>query len=64
MVSIYANLLEQKKTGLVWNINMAAISLFWNTNTAAVRSCENLCSIPFDLEVNPKDNFLGGYHKN
>ena len=42
MVSIYANVLEQKKgftqeksstpTGLVWNTNMAAVSLFWNTN--------------------------------
>ena len=27
--------------GLVWNTNMAAISLFWNTNMADVTSCEN-----------------------
>ena len=48
---IYANLLEQKKafareekstpTGLVWNTNMATVSLFWGTNMAAVTSCEN-----------------------
>ena len=48
MASIYANLLEQKKVfafeksstprGLVWNTNMAAVSLFWNTNMAAVTS--------------------------
>ena len=40
--------LEQKKVfafeksstprGLVWNTNMAAVSLFWNTNMAAVTS--------------------------
>ena len=50
--SNYANLLEQKKAftqkksstprGLVWNTNMAAVSLFWNTNMAAVTSCENV----------------------
>ena len=27
--------------GLVWNTNMAAVSLFWDTNMAAVTSCEN-----------------------
>ena len=47
----YVNLLEQEKvfakekrptpTGLVWDTNMAAISLFWDTNMAAVTSCEN-----------------------
>ena len=26
--------------GLVWNTNMAAVSLFWNTNMAAVTSFE------------------------
>ena len=51
MASIYANLLEQKKPfayeksatprGLVWDTNMAAVSLFWDTNMAAVTSCEN-----------------------
>ena len=30
-----------KKRGLVWDINMAAVSLFWDTNMAAVTSCEN-----------------------
>ena len=43
MSSIYANLLELQKNafawekkstggGLLWNTNMAAISLFWNVN--------------------------------
>ena len=27
--------------GLVWDTNMAAISLFWDTNMVAVTSCEN-----------------------
>ena len=27
--------------GLVWDTNMAAVSLFWDTNMAAVTSCEN-----------------------
>ena len=26
---------------MVWDTNMAAISLFWDTNMAAVTSCEN-----------------------
>ena len=51
MGSIYATLLEQKKaftqeksstpTGMVWDTNIAAISLFWDTNMAAMTSCEN-----------------------
>jgi len=51
VASSHANFLEQKKLftseksstsrGLVWNTNMAAVSLFWNTNMAAVTSCEN-----------------------
>ena len=51
VASIYAKLLEQKEaftkekssipTGLVWDTNMAAVSLFWETNMAAVTSCEN-----------------------
>ena len=28
-------------TGLVWNINMATVSLFWNTNVADMTSFEN-----------------------
>ena len=32
---------EFNSTGLVWDTNMAAISLFWNTNMATVTSCEN-----------------------
>ena len=28
-------------TGLVWDSNMATISLFWDTNMVAVTSCEN-----------------------
>ena len=32
-------------TGLVWDTNMAAGSLFWNANMAAVTSCDgNLCT--------------------
>ena len=27
--------------GLVWDTNMAAISLFWDSNMAVVTSCEN-----------------------
>ena len=52
MSSIYANLVELQKNalvrekkstrgGLLWNINMAAVSLFWNTNMVAAKSCEN-----------------------
>ena len=51
MVSIYVNLLEQKKafaqeksstpTGLVWDTNKVAVSLFWDTNMTAVTSREN-----------------------
>ena len=46
VASSHANLLEEKKvftqeksstpTGLVWDTNMAAVSLFWCTNLAAV----------------------------
>ena len=32
---------EFNSTGLVWDINMAAVSLFWDTNMAAMTSCEN-----------------------
>ena len=50
--SIYANLLklqknalarEKKSTrrGLLWNTNMAAVSLFWKINMVTVKSCEN-----------------------
>ena len=28
-------------TGLVWDTNMAAVSLFWDTNMATVTSCVN-----------------------
>ena len=56
MANIYANLLEQKKAfaqeksttprgGLVWDTNMAAVSLFWDTNMAAVTSCENTLDV-------------------
>ena len=54
MVSIYVNLLEQKKafaqeksstpTGLVWDTNKVAVSLFWDTNMTAVTSRENTIS--------------------
>ena len=52
MTSIYANLLEQKKAfalekcstpkGLVWDTNMAAVSLFCDTNMAAVTHVKTL----------------------
>ena len=29
-------------TGLVWDTNMAAVSLFWDTNMATVTSCVNI----------------------
>ena len=47
LTSIYANLPEQKKAGLLkkrrlfWNSNMSAVLLSWKTNMAAVTSCEN-----------------------
>ena len=51
VANIYADLLEHKKaftkeksstpTGLVWDTNVAAVSLFWDTNMAAMTSCEN-----------------------
>ena len=28
-------------TGLVWDTNMAAVSLFWDTDMVAMTSCEN-----------------------
>ena len=48
-MQIYGNLFEQTNsleksstpTGLVWNINMAAVCFFWNINIATVTSCEN-----------------------
>ena len=43
-------------TGLVWDANMAAVSLFWDTNMAAMTSCENTQLISFselqDEEIN------------
>ena len=35
-------------TGLVWDTNMAAVSLFWDTNMAAVTSCENTLYVKYD----------------
>ena len=29
------------RTGLVWDTNMAAVSLFWDTKMAAVTTCGN-----------------------
>ena len=31
----------QLSEDMVWDTNMAAVSLFWGTNMAAVASCEN-----------------------
>jgi len=39
--------LHKKKTGLVWNTNMAAVSLFWDTNMTEVTSCENALQLAF-----------------
>ena len=57
VASTYANLLEQKKAfakeksstlgGMVWDTNMAAVSLFWDTNMASVTSCENTQSVVY-----------------
>ena len=35
--------MEQKhgRRFIVWETNMAAVSLFWDTNMAAMTSCEN-----------------------
>ena len=51
VASLYPKLLEQKKaftqeksstpTRLVWDTNMAAVSLFWDKNMATMKSCEN-----------------------
>ena len=32
---------KEFNTGVVWDTNMAAASLFWDTNMATVTSCEN-----------------------
>ena len=41
---------------MVWDTNMAAVSLFWDTNMAAMTSCENTHLISFselqDEEIN------------
>ena len=37
----YTETKESIWRGLVWDTNMAAVSLFWDTNMAAVTSCEN-----------------------
>ena len=69
VASIYTNLLEQKlkkafklhksstPRGLIWDTNMAAVSLFWDTNMVAVTSCENTlhCNLLLD---NPGIIFL------
>ena len=66
VASIYANLLRQKKafaseksstpTGLVWNTNMAAFSLFWKTNMAAVTSCQNALYAVMSNFLLPRDH--------
>ena len=38
----------QLHTGLVWDTNMAAVSLFWDTNMAVVTSCENTLLVIVD----------------
>ena len=40
--------LQREKTGLVWDTNMAAVSLFWDTNVTEVTSCETLYSLHFN----------------
>ena len=71
MSSIYANLLELQKNalarekkstrrGLLWNTNMAAVSLFWNTNMVTVTSCENALKRDICIGVyigEPKTNY-------
>ena len=38
-----------KLSGLVWDTNMAAVSLYWDTNVSAVTSCENALVLFFFL---------------
>ena len=39
--SVYIKEKKSTPRGLLWNTNMAAVSLFWNTNRDTVTSCEN-----------------------
>ena len=39
--------LQREKKGLVWDTNMAAVSLFWDTNVTEVTSCENALQLAF-----------------
>ena len=39
--SVYMKKKSSTPRGLVWNTNLATVSLCWNTNMAAVTSCEN-----------------------
>ena len=38
-----------KLSGLVWDTNMAAVSLYWDTNVSAVTSCGNALVVFFFL---------------
>ena len=54
----------QLPKGLVWDTNIAAVSLFWDINMAAVTSCENTlyCFKPLTIEKEKQffffENFL------
>ena len=43
--------LQREKTGLVWDTNMAAVSLFWDTNVTEVTSCENALQLAFEYSM-------------
>ena len=38
-------------TGLVWDTNMALVSLFWDTDMAALTSCENTLFFHFSPTI-------------
>ena len=45
------------RTELVWNTNIAAVSLFWNTDMADVTSCENSLYSQFHLVDTSRNHF-------
>ena len=44
--------------GLIWNINMATVSVFWDIKMAAVTSCENTLYCLKPLTIEKEKNFL------
>ena len=48
-------------TGLVWDTNMAAVSLFWDTNMAAMTSCENTTTTLYLFVVVVSNEVANGF---